>query len=132
MAISPNQVTCDYAIMVGSMMYLTGRDLAFSPRSLHKMLRTTFKASIAVISTRSHQSARIFRPLVVSGTRYNSSRTPEQRKASNKAKNELQKDWVAPILTYEEVKQKSKQPSEVRIGFAVHLIDSQSRSRMRI
>jgi len=69
---------------------------------------------------------------VVLGTRFNSSRTPEQRKASNKAKEELQKDWIARILTYEEVKQKSKQPSEVRIGFVVHLIDSQSRFRMRI
>jgi hypothetical protein len=99
---------------------------------VHKMLRAAFKTSIAITSTRSCPSARIVRPSVVLGTRFNSSRTPEQRKASNKAKEELQKDWTAPILTYEEVKQKSKQPSEVRIGFAVHLIDSQSRSRMRI
>ena len=96
------------------------------------MLRAAFKTSIAITSTQSRQSARIVRPLVVLGTRFNSTRTPEQRKASNNAKEELQKDWIAPILTYEEVKQKSQQPSEVRIGFIVRSIDAQSRSRMRI
>ena len=72
------------------------------------MLRAGF---ISLSSTRT--SVRIARPLVVLGTRLNSSQSPEQKKALNKAKNELQKDWIAPILTYEEVKHKSQQPSEV-------------------
>ena len=52
-------------------------------------------------------------PLLVPGFRFNSTLTPEERKAHNKAKKELQKDWAAPILTYEQVRQKSQQPSEV-------------------
>lgn len=85
------------------------------------MLRTAFKSSIAVTS---RSSVRITRPRVVLGTRFNSSRTPEQQKAWIKAKEELQKDWIAPILSYEEVKQKSQQPSEVRTAFVVYLMDS--------
>ncbi|KAI9512650.1 Rhodanese-like protein [Russula earlei] len=76
------------------------------------MLRASFKSSFAIISTRSLASVRISRPLVVLGARHNSSRTPEEKKAYNKAKEELLKDWIAPILTYEQVKQKSQQPSE--------------------
>jgi len=86
------------------------------------MLRTAFKSSIIPITTRS--SVRIARPRVELGTRFNSSRTPEQQKAWIKAKEELQKDWIAPILTYEEVKQKSQQPSEVRTAFALYLMGS--------
>jgi hypothetical protein len=85
------------------------------------MLRTAFKSSIAVTS---RSSVLITRPRVVLGTRFNSSRTPEQQKAWIKAKEELQKDWIAPILSYEEVKQKSQQPSEVRTTFAVCLVGS--------
>ena len=85
------------------------------------MLRTAFKSSIAVTS---RSSVRITHPRVVLGPRFNSSRTPEQQKAWIKAKEELQKDWIAPILSYEEVKQKSQQPSEVRAAFAVYLMDS--------
>ena len=96
------------------------------------MLRATFKSSLGITSTRSRTVVRVTRPLVVLGTRPNSTRTPEQQKAYNKAKDELQKDWIAPILTYEGVKQKSQQPSEVRTAFPVHSIDSQSRPRMRI
>jgi len=73
------------------------------------MLRAAFKPSIAITS---RSSLRIARPRLILGTRFNSSRTPEQQKAWIKAKEELQKDWVAPILSYEEVKQKSQQPSE--------------------
>jgi hypothetical protein len=96
------------------------------------MLRASFKSAIAVIATRSHPSVRIARPLVVLGARFNSSRTPEQKRDANKAKKELQKDWSAPILTYEEVKQKSERPSEVSTAFTVHSIDSISPFRVRI
>jgi len=85
------------------------------------MLRTAFKSSIAITS---RSSVRIARPRVILGTRFNSSRTPEQQKAWIKAKEELQKDWIAPILSYEEVKQKSQQPSEVRAALAVYSMDS--------
>ncbi|KAN0121575.1 Rhodanese-like protein [Russula decolorans] len=71
------------------------------------MLRARF---IALSSTR--HSVRIARPVVILGTRLNSSQTPEQKRALNKEKKELQKDWIAPIITYEEVKHKSQQPSE--------------------
>ncbi|KAI0296592.1 Rhodanese-like protein [Russula brevipes] len=76
------------------------------------MLRAGFRSSLAIISIRSRTGIPIARPLVVPGIRHNSSQSPEQKKAYNKAKEELQKDWIAPILTYEEVKQKSQQPSE--------------------
>jgi hypothetical protein len=69
--------------------------------------------SIALSAARSLPSKQIPRPLLVPGFRFNSSLTPEERKAHNKTKKELQKDWAAPILTYEQVKQKSQQPSEV-------------------
>ncbi|KAH9043730.1 Rhodanese-like domain-containing protein [Lactarius hengduanensis] len=71
------------------------------------MLRT-----IVLSAARSRPSTHIPRPLLVPGLRFNSSRTSEERKAHNKAKEDLQKDWVAPILTYEQVKRKSQQPSE--------------------
>ena len=92
-----------------------------------KMLRAGF---ISLSSSRI--SVRTARPLVVLGTRLNSSQTPEQKRALNKAKEELQKDWIAPILTYEEVKHKSQQPSEVRATLPVHSTESQTRPRVRI
>ncbi|KAI0005486.1 Rhodanese-like domain-containing protein [Russula compacta] len=76
------------------------------------MLRATFKSSLVITSIRPGAVVRVTRPLVVLGIRSNSTRTPEQQKAYNKAKEESQKDWIAPILTYEGVKQKSQQPSE--------------------
>ncbi|KAI0252596.1 Rhodanese-like protein [Lactifluus subvellereus] len=75
------------------------------------MLRALFKSSIAT-AVQSRASVQVARPLAVLGTRFNSSLTPDQQKAYNKAKKELQKDWATPILTYETVKQKSQQPSE--------------------
>lgn len=74
--------------------------------------------SIIVSAVRSRPSAHIPRPLLVPGFRFNSSQTPEERKVHNKAKKELQKDWAASILTYEQVKHKSQQPSEVRSFFS--------------
>jgi len=68
--------------------------------------------SIALSAARSLPRKQIPCPLLVHGFRFNSSLTPEERKAHNKAKKELQKDWATPILTYEQVKQKSQQPSE--------------------
>src|ERR1700735_1894311 len=69
---------------------------------------------VVLSAARSHH---VPRPLLVPGFRFNSSQSSEERKAHNKAKNELQKDWVAPILTFEQVKRKSQQPSEVRPFF---------------
>jgi hypothetical protein len=77
-------------------------------------------------------SVRIARPVVVLRTRLNSSQTPEEKKAYNKAKKELQQDWSSPILTYEEVKLKSQQPSEVRTALPVHSIGSQTWQRVHI
>ncbi len=88
--------------------------------------------SIILSSARSRASIRFSRPLLVSSIRYNSSRTPEERKAHNKAKEELLKDWVAPILTYEEVKRKSQQPSEVRSFCSLVTQSSPHFVRMRI
>ncbi|KAI9454844.1 Rhodanese-like protein [Lactarius psammicola] len=68
--------------------------------------------SVVLSAARSHPSIHIPRPFLVPGFRFNSSQTPEERKAHNKAKNQLQKDWAAPILTYEQVKRKSQQPSD--------------------
>ena len=95
--------------------------------ALFEMLRSRF---ISLSSTR--HSVRIARPVVILGTRLNSSQTPEQKRALNKEKKEFQKDWIAPTLTYEEVKHKSQQPSEVRTSFPVHFIVSQTRQRTRI
>jgi thiosulfate:glutathione sulfurtransferase len=83
------------------------------------MLRAPFKSSISIIAVQSRAKLQLSRPVLVLGIRFNSLLTPEQRKANNKVKKELQKDWVAPILTYETVKQKSQQPSEV--GFLLSL-----------
>ena len=91
------------------------------------MLRARF---ISLSSAR--HSVRIARPVVILGTRLNSSQTPEQKSALKKEKRELQKDWSAPILTYDEVKHKSQQPSEVRTSLPVYFIDSQTRQRTRI
>jgi len=91
------------------------------------MLRASFKSSIAIASTvtRSRASVRFARPLVVLGTRFNSSQTPEERNVHIKGREELLKDWVAPIITYENVKKKTQQPSEVRAAFTFRPIDSQ-------
>jgi hypothetical protein len=95
--------------------------------ALFEMLRSRF---ISLSSTR--HSVRIARPVVILGTRLNSSQTPEQKRALNKERKELQKDWIAPILTYEEVKHKSQQPSEVRTSLPVYFIVFQTRQRTRI
>ena len=92
-----------------------------------QMLRARF---ISLSSTR--YNVRIARPVLILGTRLNSSQTPEQKRTLNKEKKKLQKDWSAPILTYGEVKHKSQQPSEVRTSLFVHFIDSQTRQRTRI
>ncbi|KAF8273770.1 Rhodanese-like domain-containing protein [Lactarius quietus] len=68
--------------------------------------------AIVLSGARSRPSIHIIRPLLVPGFRFNSSQTPEERRAHNKEKEQLQKDWATPILTYEQVKQKSQQPSE--------------------
>ena len=91
------------------------------------MLRAGF---ISLSSTRT--SVRIARPLVVLGTRLNSSQTPEEKRAHHKAKDKFRKDWKGLILTYEQVKHKSQQPSEVRTALPVHSIGSQTLQRMRI
>lgn len=74
--------------------------------------------SIVLSTVRSRPSIHIARPILVTGFRFNSSQSAEERKALNKEKKQLQKDWAASILTYEQVKQKSQQPSEVRSCFA--------------
>jgi len=101
-------VTCYYAIH----RYLKrfGSD---DNSTLFEMLRARF---ISLSTTR--HSVRISRPVVILGTRLNSFQTPEQKRALNKEKKELQKDWIAPILAYEEVKHKSQQPSEVRASLS--------------
>lgn len=96
------------------------------------MLRARSKFLIAMTKVQYRASVQVPRPLAVLGTRFNSSLTPEQRKAYNKAKEELQKDWATPILTYETVKQKSQQPSEVCFIFTVIQSSPKFRSRMSI
>ena len=85
--------------------------------ALHGTHPTEMLRSVVLSAARSRPSSQIPRTLLVPGFRFNSSQTPEERKAHNKAQKELQKDWAAPILTYEQVKQKSQQPSEVRSFF---------------
>ncbi|KAI0307588.1 Rhodanese-like protein [Multifurca ochricompacta] len=76
------------------------------------MLRASFNRNMALFAARSRTRIQISSPLLVLGLRFNSSRTPEEKIAYNKIKEELQKDWTAPTLTYEQVKQRSQQPSE--------------------
>jgi hypothetical protein len=76
--------------------------------------------SVVLSATRTRSSIHITRPLLVPGFRFNSSQSSEERKALNKEKKQLQKDWASPILTYEQVKQKSQQPSEVRSCFSTN------------
>lgn len=109
------KVTCCYdkrsLLSTDAQAYLHG---IHSP----KMLR-----SIVLSAARSRPSTRITRPILVPGVRFNSSLSSEERRALNKEKKQLQKDWAAPTLTYEQVKQKSQQPSEVRSCFASHPMD---------
>jgi thiosulfate:glutathione sulfurtransferase len=98
------------------------------------MLRASFKSSIAItaVQSRINVQPKFARPLSVPGIRFNSSLTQEQRRANNKVKKEMQKDWSAPILTYESVKQKSQQPSEVCVVLAISQLAPRIRFRMRI
>lgn len=83
----------------------------------------TLTRAISLIPARTVPRTRLPRPLpmLINSTRFNSTqspRTPEEeeaRQAALHARDELQKDWSIPILSYEVVKQKSLQPSEVRL-----------------
>lgn len=57
--------------------------------------------------------------------RWNSTLSPEQRKAALKERDNLDRDWIAPKLTYENVKKRSEQPSPVRAN-ALPSISAQS------
>ncbi|VDB84493.1 unnamed protein product [Peniophora sp. CBMAI 1063] len=65
------------------------------PRAAANVVRTRMPALIAIRSA----------------ARWNSTLTPEQRKAALKERDNLDRDWIAPKLSYEDVKKRSEQPS---------------------
>ncbi|KAI0067878.1 endoplasmic reticulum protein [Artomyces pyxidatus] len=81
------------------------------------MLRVAIARSVPVVRAAVVRSGVSRSPVLSFGIRYNSSKplTPEQhaaRRAILDARDSLQKDWTAPVISYEAVKQKSQQPSE--------------------
>ncbi|KAI0271523.1 Rhodanese-like protein [Gloeopeniophorella convolvens] len=81
------------------------------------MLRSTLGRSLVTTAVRYRATSQITRVVIGRGARFNSTQTPparseEERKLRNKLREELLEDWTAPILSYEEVKQKSQEPSE--------------------
>lgn len=49
-------------------------------------------------------------------------RTPADKKAWLKAQDDLQRDWDAKELTYEELKPKTEQPTPVRFASAIDVL----------
>ena len=52
-------------------------------------------------------------PLLQLPTRFESTQAPDPRRAALEAKDDLQRDWDAKVLSYEELKPKTQQPSPV-------------------
>ncbi|KAI0724343.1 Rhodanese-like protein [Cerioporus squamosus] len=76
------------------------------------MLRLSFARSVAIARTASHARVSVLTPRVaLQQVRYESSKTPEERKKMLEARDELQRDWDAKVITYEELKPKTLQPS---------------------
>ena len=79
------------------------------------MLRVAFSRS--VVAARLATSARSPAPLsriALQHIRWESSTAPDQRKQQLEAADELRRDWDAKVITYEELKPKTTQPSPVR------------------
>ncbi len=80
------------------------------------MLRLTFARTAAVARAASHARTSAITPRVVlQQVRYESSKTPEERKKLLEVRDDLQRDWDAKVITYEELKPKTLQPSPVSL-----------------
>ena len=78
------------------------------------MLRLTLARSAALARIASHARVSIVAPRVaLQQIRYESSKTPEERKKMLDQRADLQRDWDAKVITYEELKPKTLQPSPV-------------------
>ncbi|TFK88578.1 Rhodanese-like protein [Polyporus arcularius HHB13444] len=76
------------------------------------MLRLTFARTAAVARAASHARTSGITPRVaLQQVRYESSKTPEERKKLLEVRDDLQRDWDAKVITYEELKPKTLQPS---------------------
>ncbi|KAH7911215.1 Rhodanese-like domain-containing protein [Hygrophoropsis aurantiaca] len=74
------------------------------------MLRTAF-INVARSTARSSLTFRQVGRPVYQCARYESTKASEALKAARKLQDNLQKDWLGPVLTYEQVKPKTLSPS---------------------
>lgn len=84
------------------------------------MFRTAaFRASTRATQRLATTATRAAHPRPLVALRFNSNLSPvdDARKAAQKAQNELQRDWDAKVITYNELKPKTDSPSTVRIDF---------------
>ncbi|KAI0639193.1 Rhodanese-like protein [Trametes polyzona] len=75
------------------------------------MHRLAFARSAAVARSLTHVRAPVVSPRIVLQARYESTKTPDERKKALEARDKLQADWDAKVITYEELKPKTLQPS---------------------
>ncbi|KAI0757219.1 Rhodanese-like protein [Daedaleopsis nitida] len=76
------------------------------------MLRLTLARSATLAQAAVHTRASIVSTRVaLQQVRYESSKVPDDKKKVLEAKNNLQRDWDAKVITYEELKPKTLQPS---------------------
>ncbi|KIO02431.1 hypothetical protein M404DRAFT_669414 [Pisolithus tinctorius Marx 270] len=78
------------------------------------MLRAALVSTPRTSLRSAYVSTRVFRPSFQAFARHESSKPadPEALRAARKLQDALQRDWQSPILTYEQVKPKTLQPSD--------------------
>ena len=76
------------------------------------MLRLAFTRSATVARTATCARATVS-PRLVQQLRHESTKPSEERKEALESRNNIQRDWAAPVITYEELKPKTLQPSPV-------------------
>ena len=94
------------------------------------MFRIALRQSLIATRFAQQRSAipAVFRAPLIIGGRFESNQGATVREKQQY----LQADWVAPKLTYEEVKKRTQEPTEVRLGSCtVSYIPCQCTSRMR-
>ncbi|KAI0662618.1 Rhodanese-like protein [Cubamyces menziesii] len=74
------------------------------------MLRLAFTRSATVARTATCARATVS-PRLVQQLRHESTKPSEERKEALESRNNIQRDWAAPVITYEELKPKTLQPS---------------------
>ncbi|KAI0768496.1 Rhodanese-like protein [Trametes elegans] len=75
------------------------------------MLRLAFARTNTVALNVAHVRTTLVSPRVILHFRHESTKAPEERVKLHEARNDLQRDWDAKVITYEELKPKTLQPS---------------------